>query len=241
MTKTFPLCGIYMIINNLNGDQYIGQSRNIVQRWWSHTAPNAREYNRLQTDIKRFGKSNFTLIILEECSVDELDEKEIFYISKFHPAYNVSTGGKGNRGYKPSEKQKEVYRQAALKQWREMDEATKKKILKNLTGQPIGHPVSAETRRKLSEKLKGRKASEEIKQRIREGKQRKKDSGWRQMNQGHRKTIFCTTTNQTFESVKSAGEYFGITPSAISGVLKGRCKTTHGLSFVYGGKDNGNN
>ena len=233
--KDFPICGIYMIINELTGEQYIGQSRNIRQRWFEHTAPNTKEYNRMHKDIKKQGKSTFDFIILEECSVEELDEKEKYYIAKFHPSYNISTGGRGNYGYKPTEEQKEVSRQAALKQWREMDEETKQRIIKNnLTGHRKGYIMSEDTKMKISQKLKGRKASEEACRHIREAKQRKKENGYKQMNQGHKKPIICTTTSQTFESVKAAGEYFGIDPTSISGVLKGRYKTTHNLNFIYG-------
>lgn len=233
--KDNPICGIYMITNELTGERYIGQSRNIIGRWWSHTAPNTREYNRLQKDIKKQGKQTFNLIILEECLADDLDEKEKFYIAKLHPEYNISTGGRGNHGYKPTEAQKEVYRQAALKQWREMDEETKQRIIKNnLTGRRKGYKMSEELKRKLIESHKGKKWSPELREKIAEAKRLKKESGYVQTNAGHRKTVICTTTSQTFESVKDAGNYFNINPSSISHVLKGRSKTTHNLNFIYG-------
>lgn len=230
-----PICGIYMIVNQITGEQYIGQSRNILQRWYSHSAPHAREYNRLQTDIKKQGKKTFTLLILEECSVEELDEKEIFYIAKFKPEYNVSTGGRGNQGFKPTEAQKEMSRQGALKQWREMDEETKQRIIKNnLTGHHKGYKMSEETKRKLIESHKGKKWTPELRAKIAEAKRIKKENGYRQTNEGHKKPVICTTTSQEFESVKAAGEFFGIGPSSITGVLKGKYKTIHGLHFIYG-------
>ena len=232
--KLNPICGIYMIINSLTGKQYIGQSCNIIRRWHEHTAPSANEYNQLQKDIKKQGKKTFDLIILEECKKDSLDEKEKFYIAKFHPEYNVSTGGRGNYGFKPSDEQKELCRQAALKQWREMDEETKQRIIKNnLTGHHKGYKMSEETKRKLIESHKGKKWTPELRSKIAEAKRIKKENGYRQLNQGHKKKIICTTTSEEFESVKEAGEYFGFNPSCISGVLKGKYKTTHNLSFIY--------
>lgn len=237
--KDNPICGIYMIINQLTGERYIGQSRNIIGRWWSHTAPNTKEYNRMHKDIKKQGRETFDFVILEECPIEELDEKEKFYIAKLNPEYNVSTGGRGNYGYKPTEEQKEVSRQAALKQWRKMDEETKQRIISNnLTGHRKGYIMSEDTKLKISQKLKGRKVSKEACRHIREAKQRKKENGYKQMNQGHKKPIICTTTSQTFESVKAAGDYFNIDPSSISGVLKGRNKTTHNLKFIYGERKN---
>jgi len=240
-TKDDPICGIYMITNKLTGEQYIGQSRNIKQRWFSHTAPNTREYNRMHKDIKKQGKNTFDFIILEECSVKELDKKEKYYIAKVHPSYNISTGGRGNYGFKPTEEQKEKSRQGALKQWREMDEETKQKIIKNnLTWPHKGYKMSEETKKKISEKNKGKKWTPELREKIAEAKRKKKESGYRQTNEGHKKTVICTTTSQTFESGKAAGEYFGISPSSITGVLKGRQKATHNLTFIYGERNKNN-
>lgn len=237
--KDNPICGIYMIINQLTGERYIGQSRNIIGRWWSHTAPNTKEYNRMHKDIKKQGRETFDFVILEECPIEELDEKEKFYIAKLNPEYNVSTGGRGNNGYKPTAEQKEVYRQAALKQWREMDEETKQRIIKNnLTGHRKGYKMSEETKRKLIESHKGKMWTPELREKIAEAKRIKKENGYIQTNAGHRKTVICTTTSQVFESVKAAGNYFNIDPSSISGVLKGRNKTTHNLKFIYGEREN---
>lgn len=234
--KDNPICGIYMIVNDLTAERYIGQSRNIIQRWWSHTAPNTREYNRMHKDIKKQGRETFSIYILEECCPEELDEKERFYISKFKPEYNISTGGRGNYGFKPTEEMKEISRQGALKQWREMDEETKQRIIThNLTGHRKGYTMSEETRRKIGNKLKGRTWSPELREKIAESKRIKRENGYRQTNEGHRKRVICTTTGQIFESVKSAGEFYGINPSSVSGVLKHRYNKTHGLKFIYEG------
>ena len=190
---------------------------------------------------ERVATFQYDFIILEECSVEELDKKEKYYIAKIHPSYNISTGGRGNYGFKPTEEQKEKSRQGALKQWREMDEETKQKIIKNnLTWPHKGYKMSEETKKKISEKNKGKKWTPELREKIAEAKRKKKESGYRQTNEGHKKTVICTTTSQTFESVKAAGEYFGISPSSITGVLKGRQKATHNLTFIYGERNKNN-
>ena len=100
-------CGIYKITNNINGYCYIGQSINIEQRQRKEQQraflPHSNEYNRvLSKAFRKYGLENFSFEILEECSVEELDEKEIFYIQKFDSyfnGYNATLGGQaGNHG-----------------------------------------------------------------------------------------------------------------------------------------------
>lgn len=228
-------CGIYMLINNFNGKQYIGQSKDIVRRFWEHKSQSKTKNTDLYADIRRIGFDNFTLIILEECMPEELDEKEIFYISKFKPEYNKAIGGKGCSGIKKTEAQKEVSRQAALKQWAGYNEEQRKHILKNL-GNRKGHYVSEETKQRLREARIGTKWSEETRVKIAETKRIKKENGYVQTNAGHKKKIKCVNDGKIYESVKQAGEILAIDPSSISCVLHGKYKSTHGYSFVYEGR-----
>lgn len=74
--------GIYKFENLINGKKYIGQSRYIEQRYKDHInrAKNNgkhREYNsQLHKAIRKYGIENFTFSIIEECSIDKLNEKE---------------------------------------------------------------------------------------------------------------------------------------------------------------------
>lgn len=80
-------CGIYLIKNNINNKCYIGQSINIMRRWWEHKARafncNNNCYNKpLYNAIRKYGIENFSIEILEECSEEQLNEKEYYYIQK---------------------------------------------------------------------------------------------------------------------------------------------------------------
>ena len=85
------MIGIYKIENLINGKLYIGQSIHIERRWQEHCRPSTKSV--ISSAIKKYGKENFTFQVLEECSQEELDEKEIFYIEKFDSivpnGYNV--------------------------------------------------------------------------------------------------------------------------------------------------------
>ena len=91
--------GIYQIKNLLNGKVYIGQSVDIEKRWSTHKAElkNNYHYNiHLQNAWNKYGEDNFEFSIIEECDMDELNAREIFWISKLNSCnsgYNLTTGG----------------------------------------------------------------------------------------------------------------------------------------------------
>lgn len=100
------MIGIYKITNNINGECYIGQSIHIKQRFAQHKSPYEQQRHSdlpLYRAILKYGIQNFTFEIIEECSVEELEEKEQYYISYFHSmvyekGYNIKSGGEGNYG-----------------------------------------------------------------------------------------------------------------------------------------------
>lgn len=92
------MIGIYKITNNINHHSYIGQSRNIKQRWNSEKRASNditdKSYNYpLSRAFRKYGIQNFTFEIIEECKVDELNEKENYWINKLKPEYNQTAGG----------------------------------------------------------------------------------------------------------------------------------------------------
>ena len=94
--------GIYKITNIINNHSYIGQSKNIYNRFNSHHIcdyqnPNNCQYNsKIYQAFRKYGLENFDIQILELCSEEEMDEKEIQYIKKydsFKNGYNMTEGG----------------------------------------------------------------------------------------------------------------------------------------------------
>lgn len=85
------MIGIYKIENLINHKVYIGQSIHIERRWKEHCYPSKNTV--IAKAIKKYGKENFSFQVLEECSEQELNEKEQFYIKKFNSVipngYNI--------------------------------------------------------------------------------------------------------------------------------------------------------
>lgn len=93
--------GIYKITNKINGNAYIGLSINIEKRWKAHIERSSdmsnKEYDKvLYKAFRKYGIDNFEFEILEECKLEELKEKEIYWINyynTFKHGYNATPGG----------------------------------------------------------------------------------------------------------------------------------------------------
>lgn len=97
---------IYIITNSINDKVYIGQTIQSLKDRWNEHCRKACSKNEADMHIKRaifkYGKNNFNIKELEKCTIEELDEREIYYISlydSFNKGYNSTKGGKS--GAKP--------------------------------------------------------------------------------------------------------------------------------------------
>lgn len=97
------MIGIYKITNQINGKCYIGRSVYIEGRWTKHkntsVNKNDKGYNYpLYKAIRKYGIDNFKFEVLELCAIEQLQDKERFFISLYqsnHPdkGYNQTEGG----------------------------------------------------------------------------------------------------------------------------------------------------
>lgn len=140
--------GIYIIRNNDDGKVYIGQSVDVEYRICNHFS--CLKHNRHDNEyMQRAYNKNpeaFDWELLCECSVDELDEKEIGYINEYRSAdrkfgYNHSYGG-------------QLYHRATMETRIKMSEVKK------------GVKFTEEHCRKIGEANRRRKLSDETKAKI---------------------------------------------------------------------------
>ena len=229
------MVGIYLITNKVNGHQYVGQSVRIERRWIEHKCPsNQSKGTVLSRAFKKYGNDSFEFSVLEECSEDKLDEREMYYIKTLKPIYNMNEGGTGNKGHHPSERTKLVLSKISKKQWENSSAEHKKFIIShNLTGHRAGYHLTEAQKEHLRECAKQQFAggmSAEHKAKISAGN-RVAMIG----NKNGNKPVIATKVRGSgiwgFNSIKYAAHILKCTPHEITDVLHGKRKSTHGYKF----------
>lgn len=98
------MIGIYKITNTINNKCYIGQSRDIEARWTKHlsvyrcaSTPECELYRA----FKKYDIEAFKFEVIEECQIEELNDREIYWIEyydSFNSGYNMTLGGEACNG-----------------------------------------------------------------------------------------------------------------------------------------------
>lgn len=91
---------IYIIRNIVNDKVYIGQTKvSLKLRFQNHlsAARKGKDYI-IGKAIRKYGEEKFYIELLEECTIEELNEREKYWISYFNSTnnkfgYNISIGG----------------------------------------------------------------------------------------------------------------------------------------------------
>ena len=89
------MVGIYKILNKETGEFYIGSSTNVEQRWYFHKLHLRKTgFFDCAWNITNKNLDNYEFIILEECDIDDLNNRENYYIKNSDPSLiiNVKTG-----------------------------------------------------------------------------------------------------------------------------------------------------
>lgn len=93
--------GIYKITHINSGISYIGQAKDIKERWVTHVKCSLGIDTPVTSQLYAFtrekGIDNFTFEILEKCSLAELNEKEKFYIDLYQTYDFGLNATKGNK------------------------------------------------------------------------------------------------------------------------------------------------
>ena len=91
---------IYKITNKINSKSYIGQTiQNVKERFYQHCATKcskAVSNMAIHRAIKKYGKSNFTVEVIEEIDSTNLNDRErywIRYYDSYNNGYNSTEGG----------------------------------------------------------------------------------------------------------------------------------------------------
>ena len=130
----------------------------VEKRVSSYKRGHSKYQIKLHRAIKKYGFDNFKVTILEECSVDELNEAEIFWINYLETTsvgYNIKEGGSFGRHSEETKKKMSIAKKGIIfsdERKKNMSEAAKKRN----NSFWVGKKHSVESRRKMSESQIGR-------------------------------------------------------------------------------------
>jgi len=200
------MIGIYKITNP-KGKIYIGQSININRRFKEYKKLQCTQSVKLYNSLKKYTPENHIFEILEECSIEQLNDKEEFYIKFFNshikglniklaskpswtgkkrPEHSIFMKSKSYLKYERTDKHKNNLSNIMKKVWKEK----KEEICKNISKNKIGKKV---------------------------------------------KKIQCIETQEIFFSIKECSEKMDISKGCLCSFVKGKYpySTLKGYTFKY--------
>lgn len=88
---------IYLITNTVNSNRYVGKTKGTAKsRFVGHVYDAKHGSNtNIAKAIKKYGSKAFVFEALEKVEVQDLDDRERFYIAAISPEYNMTGGGEG--------------------------------------------------------------------------------------------------------------------------------------------------
>jgi group I intron endonuclease len=239
------VCGIYKIMNKINGMYYVGSSKDVLgKRWYQHRkrlTDKTHHNPHLINAWHKYGAEAFEIVIIEEVPEDKLYEVEQKYLSicEANPseAYNMNYSPDG--GKPCAETLAKISRKL---KGRVFTEEHKKRIGIAITGRfysaetraKIGKYSSTrvhgeETRRKIGASLLGGKRSDETKARMRAAILRR---GGVQKDETIR--VFRNqTTEEIFEGTRRAFiQRYGLNRSSVCHLVRGKTEAVRGWRMV---------
>jgi group I intron endonuclease len=223
------MIGIYKFTNKINGKIYIGQSRNIKSRWREHKFWYKKENTYFYNAINKYEWGNFDKEVLIEITDDNWTKQLLnFYETYFVFYYDTMNYQKGYNIKFPGADGKlseEVKRKMSLAQ-KGHSVSKETRILMRIAA--LGRKQSQETINKRILKLKGKKRTEEQKERI-----RGKNNLLYGKTNGKEKKIICIETNKIYDSSRQAQEIFNKNSNHISECCLGQRKTWNKLHWEY--------
>jgi len=151
---------IYLITNKVNDKKYVGITTGTLKRRWNHHICCSNSDRALSRAIEKYKVENFIVEEIETIkgSLRELEEREKYWIkfygtfpSSLKKGYNMTAGGGGILGYSHTEETK-LKMSIASKKFHKGPKA--KKLYRKLSQVLMGHKISDETKKKLSDKGK---------------------------------------------------------------------------------------
>src|SRR6185369_7971270 len=93
------VCGIYKITSP-SGKIYIGQSKDVLLRFTYYRRLACKKQFKLYNSFNKHGVENHIFEIIETCNIEELNKREVYYMTLFNTfntthGLNCRIGGEG--------------------------------------------------------------------------------------------------------------------------------------------------
>jgi group I intron endonuclease len=220
------IIGIYKITNP-KGKIYIGQSLDIKRRKNDYEKFKCKKQIKLYNSLLKYGWEQHTFEIIEECILEKLNEREIYWGEYFdvlkENGLNLKLGN-SNGLYSEESKQKMSESKIGYKQSEETimkrSEAMKGKIFSEQ--HKINHQNSLKNKWINQEKADKNKPKHSL-----EGKQSIREKLWKPILQYDLEENFI----KEWPSTNHAAEYYNVNPSAITRNICSMSKTSCGFKW----------
>lgn len=208
---------VYFAKNRLNGDEYVGATeKELLIRKSKHLWHAANQpLGKFHRALAKYGAENFEWGIIEHCAdFFEALEAERRAIALRRPAYNLTTGGGGVKGYKHTE-------------------AAKLKMSEAKRGKPsiwTKRPMPVHIRERLAacrRAEKGMERSARAKAALRENVQKAVAA--------RRRQVINLVTGEIYESAARAAAALGLSRATLQGICAGTRKNCTAFKFGYVG------
>lgn len=228
MNNILEQSGIYVIINIVDGNKYVGSSIDLKrrqQRHFSDLKNNKHDNILLQSAFNKYGEKFIKFIVLEYINKENLVEREQFYINFFNSAqkgYNLAQVANNNLNY-----------------------IFTPEVRKKISDAHKGIPLTEEHKKRIGDSIRGMKHTEETKKKMshshkgkipwnkgRKGIWKHKPESIEKMKKPHiGKQVICIETQKIFTSQSEAAEWLGVSVMAISKCCRGELEMVRGYHW----------
>ena len=228
-----------------NGKVYIGITCQKTYRRWGASGQGYSGSKHFWKAIQKYGWENIKHEILyTNLSEAEAKGMEMNLIREYNSnnenyGYNITSGGGGASGYKQSSEhiEKRMLKTAEKRRGKPLSESQRLKIKMNNSKYWSGKPRSEETKRKISESLKGRSIPKEVIEK--RTKTYKKNHPPKEKQPSHyRKPVVQLSIKDesviaVYPSAREASQGTGVRYQDIWCCMNGRQKTAGGFKWKY--------
>ena len=209
---------IYKIKNKIDNKTYIGQTTQDLESRWRQHLKKRNSCRYLKYAFNKYGVENFEFELVCITFDNQLDDMEIKYIEQYKclvpNGYNIRLGGNSGKHHEETK--------------RKIGDTIKNKYKNGMVHSmpQLGKPHNEIIKKKISDKLKGHKRSQESIDKQIITKRNKRNRKIIQFDiEGNRLNSFYTCTE--------AAEYIGCSLSTISRCCNGITKTSKGYVWKY--------